>query len=111
VLRTTQGHADRSLTTTVEVSPDALYMRSTLRINGSEYTDFGTYICKVTNSLGTDQMHILLQSTAPSGKCSRSAHIARGTVVVVVSFCSPPVGRLYATAGGRQRVPARTGTL
>ena len=69
------GRPDKSYAIGEELSPDALFMRSTLQIEGAEFSDFGLYNCTITNMLGIDSMAIFLQPTASTGKFR--SHIAR----------------------------------
>lgn len=64
-----QSQANKNVSIIEELSPDALFIRSTLRINGAEFSDFGTYTCTVVNSLNKpDMLHIKLNPSAPTGK-------------------------------------------
>lgn len=62
--------SEKNVTIIEELSPDALFIRSTLRINGAEFSDFGPYTCRVINSLNRpDELRIHLKPSSPTGKC------------------------------------------
>lgn len=56
----------------LERSPDFLYVRSVLRIEGDELDDyFGQYNCTITNSRGSDHLIVDLQKLKSTGKFNR----------------------------------------
>lgn len=76
----------KSITFVEEFSPDLLFMRSTVRILGAEFSDFGLYICNFTNSIDSDSVSINLQPKAPTGFVFDA--IASVSIIALVVSCS-----------------------
>lgn len=57
-----------------QFSPDLLFMRSQLRIQGADFSDFGQYTCAINNSLGADSLNIHFTYKTQPGKCNSHSY-------------------------------------